>query len=85
MAQGMKLKGDPAITILSLILGKYHVHGDSEQGVGVTVCQEHGLFDAAGRFGYPTPDGRGSDGKYVDEASVAKRQNLIRPGFPKYI
>ena len=81
----MKLKGDPAITIFALILGQFHTFGDSEQGAGPTIAQESGLFDACGRPGYSTPDGRKSNGQYVNAGGVTASdiEESIRIWSPK--
>ena len=57
LATGIRSKGDPAITILGLILGKYHKFGDVACG-GSTTFSKYTLFMDHCKLGYP--DGHGS-------------------------
>ena len=56
MATGIRSKGDPALSMLALILGKYHRVGDGTCG-GPTLHRQDKLFMDLSRLGYQ--DGNG--------------------------
>lgn len=60
MAAGIRSKGDPAITMLALVLGKDHTPGDPDCG-GSTAHNRDMMFIDHNRAGYPDGDGPGND------------------------
>jgi len=60
LATGIRSKGDPAITILSLILGKYHTLGDAACG-GSTAYSKDIMFMDHNKLGYADGSGPGND------------------------
>ena len=60
MASGIRSKGDPAITMLSLVLGKDHTPGDPDCG-GSTAHNRDMMFIDHNRTGYPDGDGPGNE------------------------
>ena len=61
LATGIRATGDPVITILGLILGKFHKIGDASCGGSTAFSRDTMFMDHCDRHGYPDGDGPGNE------------------------